>query len=214
MRTMFDRLFAGRNGIDQLNIALFVLAILCWIGSLFAPTRGLANLLHWACLLAAAFCCVRAFSQNLGRRQQENQKFLAMTRGFRIGRNWRAKMEQKRQYKVFKCPSCGVKLRVPRGKGKIKVTCRQCGASFEERSWESLLRAVGRDGVPDCLKKKKKKKVWEKPLTMEERNAIISKLSQDTGWKVGEKEEKSSWQQLGFVLKYKLPCKSGVHLVN
>ncbi|MFQ9410436.1 MAG: hypothetical protein ACLR1T_04495 [Evtepia gabavorous] len=49
MRTMFDRLFAGRNGIDQLNIALFVLAILCWIGSLFAPTRGLANLLHWAC---------------------------------------------------------------------------------------------------------------------------------------------------------------------
>ena len=134
MRTMFDRLFAGRNGIDQLNIALFVLAILCWIGSLFAPTSGLANLLHWACLLAAAFCCVRAFSQNLGRRQQENQKFLAMTRGFRIGRNWRAKMEQKRQYKVFKCPSCGVKLRVPRGKGKIKVTCRQCGASFEERS--------------------------------------------------------------------------------
>ena len=200
MRTMFDRLFAGRNGIDQLNIALFVLAILCWIGSLFAPTRGLANL--------------RAFSQNLGRRQQENQKFLAMTRGFRIGRNWRAKMEQKRQYKVFKCPSCGVKLRVPRGKGKIKVTCRQCGASFAERSGERLLRAVGRDGVPDCLKKKKKKKVWEKPLTMEERNAIISKLSQDTGWKVGEKEEKSSWQQLGFVLKYKSPCKSGVHLVN
>lgn len=91
MRTMFDRLFAGRNGIDQLNIALFVLAILCWIGSLFAPTRGLANLLHWACLLAAAFCCVRAFSQNLGRRQQENQKFLAMTRGFRIGRNWQSK---------------------------------------------------------------------------------------------------------------------------
>jgi CO dehydrogenase/acetyl-CoA synthase alpha subunit len=101
---------------------------------------------------------------------------------------------------------------VPRGKGKIKVTCRQCGASFEERSWESLLRAVGKDSVPDCLKKKKK--VWEKPLTMEERNAIMSKLSQDTGWKVGEKEEKSSWQQLGFVLKYKSPCKSGVHLVN
>lgn len=159
MRTMFNRLFAGRNGIDQLNIALFVLAILCWIGSLFAPTRGLANLLHWACLLAAAFCCVRAFSQNLGRRQQENQKFLAMTRGFRIGRNWRAKMEQKRQYKVFKCPSCGVKLRVPRGKGKIKVTCRQCGASFEERSWERL----GETVFQTVLKRRKKfgKNPWQ-----------------------------------------------------
>lgn len=97
MRTMFDRLFAGRNGIDQLNIALFVLAILCWIGSLFAPTRGLANLLHWACLLAAAFCCVRAFSQNLGRRQQENQKFLAMTRGFRILRSKTSGAKRKRE---------------------------------------------------------------------------------------------------------------------
>ena len=31
-------------------------------------------------------------------------------------------------------PNCGQYLRVPRGKGKITVTCRNCGASFEERS--------------------------------------------------------------------------------
>ncbi|MFR1232199.1 MAG: hypothetical protein ACLSCQ_00340 [Evtepia gabavorous] len=56
MRTMFDRLFAGRNGIDQLNIALFVLAILCWIGSLFAPTRDwpicFIGLAFWQLLFA------------------------------------------------------------------------------------------------------------------------------------------------------------------
>ena len=134
MRTMLDRLFFGRNGIDQLNIALLVLAALCWVASLAMPIRGLANLLHWACLLAAAAFCVRAFSQNIARRQGENQKFLAMTRGLRLGETWRRKREQRRQYKIFKCPSCGVKLRVPRGKGKIKVTCRQCGATFEEKS--------------------------------------------------------------------------------
>ena len=49
------------------------------------------------------------------------------------------------------------------------------------------------------LEKKKKKKVWEKPLTMEERNAIISKLSQDTGWKVGEKETISTYVHSDFI---------------
>lgn len=133
MRGMFDRLFFGKNGIDQLNIGLLVLAVLCWVLS-GVMHRGLGNLFHWACLLLAAIFCVRAFSQNIERRRAENQKFLAMTHNLRLGHNWRGKMEQRRQYKIFKCPSCGVKLRVPRGKGTIKVTCRQCGASFEKKS--------------------------------------------------------------------------------
>ena len=135
MRAMLDRLFAGRNGVDQLNIALFVLAILFWMASLFSPTYGFSRLFHGLCLLAAAFCIVRALSRNLGRRQQENQKFLSLFRGGHAGHSWRVKMEQRRQYKIFRCPSCGIKLRVPRGKGKIKVTCRQCGATFEKKSW-------------------------------------------------------------------------------
>lgn len=134
MKSMFDRLFAGRTGIDQLNAALFFLAVLCWLASQFAPTRGLYSLLHWACLLAAAWCVVRAFSHNIARRHQENQRFLSFFHTFRIGRDWKAKREQRRNYKIFKCPSCGIKLRVPKGKGKIKVTCRQCGATFEKKS--------------------------------------------------------------------------------
>mgnify|MGYP000000751170 FL=1 len=134
MRAMLDRLFAGRNGVDQLNIALFVLAILFWMASLFSPTYGFSRLFHGLCLLAAAFCIVRALSRNLGRRQQENQKFLSLFRGGHAGHSWRVKMEQRRKYKIFRCPSCGIKLRVPRGKGKIKVTCRQCGATFEKKS--------------------------------------------------------------------------------
>lgn len=152
MRAMLDRLFAGRNGVDQLNIALFVLAILFWMASLFSPTYGFSRLFHGLCLLAAAFCIVRALSRNLGRRQQENQKFLSLFRGGHAGHSWRVKMEQRRQYKIFRCPSCGIKLRVPRGKGKIKVTCRQCGATFEKKSWWEA----------PCICKKMKK-VLDKP---------------------------------------------------
>ena len=53
MRAMLDRLFAGRNGVDQLNIALFVLAILFWMASLFSPTYGFSRLFHGHC--AGAF---------------------------------------------------------------------------------------------------------------------------------------------------------------
>ena len=136
MRAMLDRLFAGRNGVDQLNIALFVLAILFWMASLFSPTYGFSRLVHGLCLLAAAFCIVRALSRNLGRRQQENQKFLSLFRGGHAGHSWRVKMEQRRQYKIFRCPSCGIKLRVPRGKGKIKVPVGNVARRLKRRADE------------------------------------------------------------------------------
>ena len=39
-----------------------------------------------------------------------------------------------REHRYFKCPSCGQQMRVPRGKGRITVHCRSCGATFEEKS--------------------------------------------------------------------------------
>ena len=41
---------------------------------------------------------------------------------------------QRKDYKFFSCPSCHTNLRVPRGKGKIKIVCRKCGTSFMGRS--------------------------------------------------------------------------------
>jgi len=39
-----------------------------------------------------------------------------------------------KQYKYLICPQCTQRLRVPRGKGKIRVTCTNCGNVFETRS--------------------------------------------------------------------------------
>ncbi len=135
MRMMLERMFMGRNGIDQLNIAVLVVGFACWLASLFVPVRGLQMLLYYAFVLAAGVCIYRALSRNITKRQEENQKFLQKTGAFRNSKeSWQNKAEQKRQFKIFKCPACGVKLRVPRGKGNIRVTCRQCGATFEEKS--------------------------------------------------------------------------------
>lgn len=135
MRMMLERIFTGRNGIDQLNTAVLVLGLVCWVASMFVPVRGLQTILYYAFVLAAGVCIYRALSRNIAKRQEENRKFLQKTSRFRNSKeSWQNKAEQKRQFKIFKCPGCGVKLRVPRGKGKIRVTCRQCGATFEEKS--------------------------------------------------------------------------------
>lgn len=135
MRMMLERIFTGRNGIDQLNTAVLVLGLVCWVASMFIPVRGLQTILYYAFVLAAGVCIYRALSRNIAKRQEENRKFLQKTSRFRNSKeSWQNKAEQKRQFKIFKCPGCGVKLRVPRGKGKIRVTCRQCGATFEEKS--------------------------------------------------------------------------------
>lgn len=48
--------------------------------------------------------------------------------------NLKANIEEKRKYKILKCPKCGQKLRLPRGKGKVVVTCKKCLNEFRAKS--------------------------------------------------------------------------------
>ena len=76
----------------------------------------------------------RALSRNLERRRGENARFLQAVRP--VLRRWNAfrARTQDREHRYFKCPNCGQQMRVPRGKGRITVHCRSCGAVFEEKS--------------------------------------------------------------------------------
>ncbi|MEK6265520.1 MAG: hypothetical protein N2B06_12265 [Clostridium sp.] len=40
------------------------------------------------------------------------------------------KLREKRKYIITNCPKCTQKLRLPRAKGKIIVTCSKCGSDF------------------------------------------------------------------------------------
>ena len=135
VRMMLARLFAGRNGIDQLNTAVLWAGIACWVLHLILPGRGLGTLLYYAFVLAVGVYIFRALSRNLLKRGEENRRFLEKTAGLRKKHDsWQGKAEQRKQYKIFKCPSCSQKLRVPRGKGTVQITCRQCGAIFEKKT--------------------------------------------------------------------------------
>ena len=124
------RFMAGRNGNDALNRFLLVCdLILLLLSSLL---RGPFFLLALALL---GYIYFRMLSRNVYKRQDENGRYLRakyklQSRLRLVGERWK----QRRDYKFFVCPSCRATLRVPKGRGKIKIVCRKCGTSFTGKS--------------------------------------------------------------------------------
>ena len=129
IRNAIQRFMYGRYGNDSLNLFLIGTYLVLYL--LFILT-GFA-LLYWICLVLVAVSLFRILSRNLPRRREENAKFLKAAGP--VIRWWRLRrtIHRDKEHRYFKCPNCGQQLRVPRGKGTITVTCRSCGASFQEK---------------------------------------------------------------------------------
>lgn len=130
IRNAIARFMYGRYGNDQLNMFLFVVYL---VAMLLHMVTG-SDLLDLVMAVLAVLIIFRTLSRNLTKRREENQKFLR--KAGPVIRWWRLRstIHRDKEHRYFKCPSCGQQLRVPRGKGKITVTCRGCGASFQEKS--------------------------------------------------------------------------------
>lgn len=136
--------FTGTYGFDLLSI--FLMLIGC-VFNTFRYTRIIG-------LILLIIVLYRAFSKNIHRRTKELYKFTAIiNKGLAkfnkrlpdMGNsslaniplafsNLRSAITQKFRYKIVKCPSCGQKLRLPRGQKKIIVSCRRCKAEFKMRT--------------------------------------------------------------------------------
>lgn len=125
-----QKLMLGRYGGDHLSIFLMVVYLLLYMLS-GLPHMGF---LSWVAMALAILAIYRMFSRQIEKRRAENAKFLQLARPLMSWwRTHRARRKDK-DHCYFKCPNCGQQLRVPKGKGKINVTCRNCGVSFEEKS--------------------------------------------------------------------------------
>lgn len=124
----------GRRGTDDFSrfllIATLVLIVLSWLfGGLF---QSIFWLLGLACLV---YCYFRILSRDIYKRQKENAWYLQKKTAFtKWLRSLRDRWQQRKEYRFFRCPSCHTLLRVPKGKGKIQLTCRKCGNRFERKS--------------------------------------------------------------------------------
>lgn len=121
---------AGRYGNDQLNNLIFGASLLALLLSLFTT-----RYLYAAAVLLLALGYYRLLSRRIDKRARENGRYLQMKRRIRdwFGRNrWMA--QQRKDYHIYKCPTCQQKIRIPKGKGKISIRCPKCRTEFIKKS--------------------------------------------------------------------------------
>ena len=134
MKEKFARFMVGRNGNDQLN--MFLLGadlVLLIVASIFG--RSFGRYLYILVFAVLGYAYFRMLSRNTYKRREENGKYIR-TR-YRVSAAVKVRRErwiQRKDYKFFHCPSCHATLRVPRGRGKIKIVCRKCGNTFTGKS--------------------------------------------------------------------------------
>ena len=131
MREKFARFMSGRYGADQLSRFMVTAALVLMVINLFLGW-GILSILVLALLV---LCYFRMFSRNYQKRYEENLRYTHATARYRY---WLSKQKdlwkQRKVYHIYRCPSCMQKVRVPRGKGKIIVTCPKCHTEFQKRS--------------------------------------------------------------------------------
>lgn len=121
----------GRYGVDQFGRTLFWATMICLIISFFVRT----NVFYALALLLLVYSYFRMFSKNHAKRYAENQRYLALTAGVRKKfASWKKTRAQKKTHHIYRCPGCKQKIRVPRGKGRIAITCPKCHKEFIKNS--------------------------------------------------------------------------------
>jgi len=125
----FQKFMYGRRGGDQLGMALLVLSlVLQLVGTILGAFWIVSLVLRALSAIALFLTIYRMFSKNLAARSKENAWFL---KTFKPVTSWFSQQirhfRDRKTHRYLRCGSCKLELRVPRGKGKISVTCPKCG---------------------------------------------------------------------------------------
>ena len=131
IRNFLRNLMVGRYGPDHLNIAMIILSLV--ISLVHGITRFTPLMFLSYIILALAL--YRMLSRNIKRRRAENDRFIRYWWPIRtrIGRSL-ANIKHRKTHRFIKCHGCGNTLRVPKGKGKLQITCPKCGERFIKKT--------------------------------------------------------------------------------
>ena len=135
MRERLARFMQGRYGVDQFSNFLVILALILMVAELFIPVVHIRSGLSTAGLLLLLYAYFRIFSKNHYRRYAENERFMKYFNKVRFFfARKKSHLEHRRTHRIYKCPSCKQSIRVPKGKGKIAITCPKCRTEFIRKS--------------------------------------------------------------------------------
>ena len=131
MREKLRRFMIGRYGTDGLNQFLSIASLVLLLIAIVSRI----SLFTWLGVVLLGFCYYRTLSRNISKRTEENYKFYTLKD--RVGNKFRGLKEQwanRKVYHYYRCPQCRQRLRVPRGRGRIQISCPRCGTQFIKKS--------------------------------------------------------------------------------
>ena len=130
LRERFQRFMVGRYGPDSLTQTMAVAALVLMILGMFGP-----RLFSWLAMALLVAVYFRMFSRNIPARSQENAKYYYLrTQVQKRLAQYKTRWAQRKYYRYYRCPHCHQQLRVPRGRGKIEITCPKCHTEFVKKS--------------------------------------------------------------------------------
>lgn len=127
----FNNFMSGRYGADELSVFLLFVYLTFSLLALLPYCQ----ILYPLGLIACVFSLFRCFSRNTGKRYAERTRFLGFfnkTKSF--FRRKRRIFKERKTHKFFKCKKCGAVLRVPKGKGRIEITCPKCKTKITKKT--------------------------------------------------------------------------------
>lgn len=131
LRQKFQTFMIGRYGSDQLNQFLCGVFLVMIVLNIFVHSR----IIYTLEFLPLFLIYFRMFSRNISQRFKENQKYMDyrfyVTEWFK---KLKFRANEAKTYHIYKCPSCGQKIRIPRGRGKVQIRCPKCGTEFIKKS--------------------------------------------------------------------------------
>ena len=131
IRNFLRNFMIGRYGPDHLGVAMIVLSLVL---SLVHGFTGFTPIIYVS-YLVIILALFRMLSRNTVRRRAENDRFIRYWWPVKIKtKRMFANIRNRKTHRFFKCPGCGNTLRVPRGKGKLQISCPKCGERFVRKS--------------------------------------------------------------------------------
>lgn len=117
----------GRYGTDELSRFLLWCGIILMILSMFEPLKYL----YFPALIFVVWSVFRALSKNIIKRSRERDFYLRKTGTIRNKiALFKRMFKDRKTHRYYKCPNCKTMVRVPKGKGRICITCTKCRHEF------------------------------------------------------------------------------------
>ena len=122
---------SGRYGYDELSRSLSYVVLVLLLLSCISRLQFLSPL----ALVLWFWIMFRSMSRNISKRREERAAYLRFTGRIKSWFSLKRKAwKDRKTHRYFRCKRCKTVLRVPKGKGKIKITCSKCQSEMIKKT--------------------------------------------------------------------------------